>query len=57
MEIPLEEAVASATILPARCIGEDHRIGAIADGKLGDVILVRKSDFSLQQVVKGGVVV
>ena len=54
MEIPLEQAVASATIIPARCIGEDHRIGAIADGMLGDVILVRKSDFSLQQVIKGG---
>ncbi|MBQ4372550.1 MAG: N-acetylglucosamine-6-phosphate deacetylase [Lachnospiraceae bacterium] len=54
MEIPLEQAVASATILPARCIGEDDRIGAIADGMLGDLILVRKSDFSLQQVIKGG---
>lgn len=54
MEIPLEQAVASATILPAICIGEEERIGSIAPGKLGDVILVRKSDFSLQQVIKGG---
>ena len=57
MEIPLEQAVASATIIPARCIGEDHRIGAIEEGMLGDVILVRRSDFSLQQILKGGNVV
>lgn len=38
--IPLEEAVAAATINPARSIGIEDKAGAIAAGKRADVLLV-----------------
>lgn len=38
--IPLEEAVAAATINPAKSIGIDDKVGSIAVGKWSDVLLV-----------------
>ena len=57
MGIPLERAVASATILPARCTNQQDRIGSIAPGLYGDVVLVKRSDLTLHQVIKGGRVI
>ncbi|MBR1670195.1 MAG: N-acetylglucosamine-6-phosphate deacetylase [Butyrivibrio sp.] len=54
MNIPIEEAVAAATINPARCIGEDRLYGSIESGKKGDIIIVDRKDFSLRAVIKNG---
>lgn len=54
MQIPLETAVACATINPARSIGIDHEYGSIAPGKKANVVLLN-SDLSLKAVIKGGV--
>lgn len=40
--IPLEEAVAAATIHPARAIGLADRVGSLAPGKDADVLLVNQ---------------
>lgn len=54
MDIPLEDAVAAATINPARCIGADHSYGAIRVGRAADIVLLRKEDLSLKAVFKRG---
>lgn len=54
MGIPLEEAVAAATINPAIRIGVDHKYGAIKKGNIADVVLLNKKDLSLQAVYKNG---
>lgn len=41
--IPAEEAVAAATINPARSIGIDGEVGSLTPGKLADIILVDKN--------------
>lgn len=38
-KIPLEQAVACATINPAKCLGIDQGYGSIKEGKWGDVVL------------------
>lgn len=48
--IPLEDAVAAATINPARSIGIDDEVGVIAVGKQADVLLVDK-DMKLVRVI------
>lgn len=48
--IPLEEAVAAATINPAKSIGIDDQVGAIAVGKWADVLLVDQ-DLRLIRVI------
>lgn len=53
MQIPLEEAVACATINPARSIGIDDMYGSIASGKKADVVLLNP-DLSLKAVIKDG---
>lgn len=53
MQIPLEEAVACATINPARSIGIDDEYGSIAPGKRADVVLLNP-DLSLKAVIKDG---
>ena len=37
--IPMEEAITSATLLPARAIGADDRIGSIEKGKRADFVV------------------
>ena len=54
MKIPLETAVASTTINPARAIGVDDRYGSIEEGKAADVVLLNKDDLSLKGVFKRG---
>lgn len=48
--IPLEEAVAAATINPAQSIGIDDQVGAIAVGKWADALLVDQ-DLRLIRVI------
>lgn len=41
--IPLEEAVAAATIIPARSIGIDHTVGSLTPGKHADILLANRN--------------
>lgn len=50
MGIPLEDAVAAATINPAKSVGLDDKYGSIKPGKVGNVVLLDK-DLSLKQVI------
>ncbi len=54
MGIPLKDAVASATIIPAKCIGIDAEHGSIEPGKKGNMVLVEKSSFTIKRVIKDG---
>lgn len=53
MQIPLETAVACATINPARRLGIEDDYGSISEGKIGDVALLDKN-LDLKLVVKRG---
>lgn len=56
MEIPLETAVACATINPARAIHVDDLYGSIEFGKIGDVVLLSAGkDLATKAVVKNGI--
>ncbi len=57
MAIPLEDAVRSATINPAKAIGIEKEYGSLTAGKKGNVVLLRKSDLSTQLVIKDGEVI
>ena len=54
MEIPLETAVACATINPARSLGVEEQYGSIEKGKKANIVLL-DSDLELKAVVKDGV--
>lgn len=54
MGIPLESAVKCAAVNPAKCIGIYDRCGSICAGKKADVILLKKSDLTLFQVIING---
>ncbi len=57
MDIPLDDAIACATINPARAIHVDDRYGSIEKGKIGDVVLLSNDEnLSLKMVIKKGVV-
>lgn len=51
--IPMEQAVLSASYLPAKSIGMEQEIGSIAEGMSAD-LLVADKDWKLQQVYIGG---
>lgn len=53
MHIPLETAVACATINPAKSLGIDDQYGSIAPGKKANVVLLNQ-DLSLKAVIKDG---
>lgn len=53
MGIPLETAVACATMNPAKSLGEYDQYGSITAGKKADVVLLDK-ELNLKMVVKGG---
>lgn len=53
MGIPLETAVACATMNPAKSLGEYDRYGSITPGKKGNVVLLDK-DLNLKAVIKDG---
>lgn len=56
MDIPLETAVACATINPARSLKIDDEYGSISVGKKGDVVLLNK-DLTLKMVIKDGKII
>ncbi len=53
MGIPLETAVACATMNPAKALGEYENYGSITSGKKGNVVLL-DSELNLKMVVKEG---
>lgn len=53
MAIPLEDAVACATINPAKALKIDDLYGSITDGKVADLVLLDE-DLGLKQVILGG---
>ena len=54
MQIPLETAIACATINPAKSLGIDDQYGSIKAGKKADIVLL-KDNLDQQAVVKDGV--
>ena len=54
MGIPLESAVKCAAVNPAKSIGIYDQYGSISVGKKADVLLLRKSNLSLFQVLLEG---
>ena len=54
MQIPLETAIACATINPAKSLGIDDQYGSIKVGKKADIVLL-KDNLDLQAVIKDGV--
>ena len=53
MEIPLETAVACATMNPAKCLGVYDKYGSVTAGKKADVVLLDQ-DLKLKMVIKDG---
>lgn len=53
MGIPLEAAVASATINPCRSIGMDHLYGSISPGKKAHLLLLDKQTLNIKGIIKG----
>lgn len=56
MDIPLETAVACATINPAKSLKIDDQYGSISSGKRGNVVLLDK-DLQLKMVIKDGKII
>lgn len=54
--IPIEDAVAAATINPARAIGLDKRIGSLEKNKLADMLILNK-DLAIKHILHHGVLV
>ena len=54
MGIPLETAVACATINPAKSLGVEEEYGSIEKGKKADIVLL-DSNLELTAVIKDGV--
>lgn len=54
MELPLETAVACATINPARSLGVEEQYGSLETGKKAHVVLLDQ-DLELKAVIKDGV--
>ena len=53
MNIPLETAIACATINPARSLGIDAEYGSIASGKKAHIVLMDQ-ELNVRQVIKDG---
>ena len=51
--IPVEQAVLSATLYPAKAIHAEEEIGSIAAGKRADFIIMDK-DYNIEKVYSGG---
>ena len=56
MQIPLESAVAAATMNPAKSVGLYDKYGSITEANVGNVVLLRE-DLSLKAVIQNGRVV
>ncbi len=55
MEIPLEDAIACATIQPARRIHADSLYGSIEPGKCGNAVLLDQNTLQVRAVMKDGI--
>ena len=53
MGIPLETAVACATMNPAKSLGAYDKYGSLTPGKKGNVVLLDK-ELNLKAVIKDG---
>ena len=53
MGIPLETAVASATINPCRSIGADRLYGSIRPGKKAHFLLLDRTSLEMKHIIKG----
>ena len=54
MGLPLETAVAAATINPARRIGIDDKYGTLEVGKIADIVLLSKENLEIKGIYKKG---
>ena len=54
--IPMEQAIATATINPARSIGMDRMIGSISEEKTADLLVLNR-DFTIRHIIHNGVLV
>ena len=54
MGIPLESAVKCAAVNPAKSVGIYELCGSITPGKLANVVLLKKEDLALSQVILEG---
>lgn len=54
MGIPLESAVKCAAVNPAKSVGLYDEYGSISPGKKADVVLLRKEDLTVKQVILEG---
>jgi N-acetylglucosamine-6-phosphate deacetylase len=57
MGIPLETAVAAATLHPAQSIGEEAQYGSIEVGKYADLLLLDCETLEIKQVISHGILV
>lgn len=56
MGIPLETAIAAATINPCRSIGMDTLYGSISLGKKAHFLLLHQETLALKKVIKGSII-
>ena len=54
MGLPLEVAVAAATVNPAKRIGIYEKYGSLEPGKLADIVLLNKKDLSINRIFRKG---
>lgn len=54
MGIPLSTAVRCASLNPARSIGIDEWTGSIEEGKIADVLVLKKESLDIQYVIHNG---
>ncbi|MBQ7658890.1 MAG: N-acetylglucosamine-6-phosphate deacetylase [Butyrivibrio sp.] len=54
MGLPLEIAVAAATINPARRIGISDKYGSLEPGRLADIVLLDKTTLTIKKILRKG---
>ncbi|MFT3984862.1 MAG: N-acetylglucosamine-6-phosphate deacetylase [Lachnospiraceae bacterium] len=54
--IPMNQAIAAATLNPARSIGMDRRLGSIEEEKTADLLVLNR-DFTIRHIIHHGVLV
>ena len=54
MGISMESAVKCAAVNTAKCVGIYDKYGSITPGKKADVVLLKKEDLALKQVIMEG---
>ncbi len=54
MNLPIEAAVAAATINPAKRIGIADKYGSLEPGKYADIVLLDKKDLSIKKILRKG---